>query len=621
MNWKRQIHNKNETTLIETFYYEHKKGELRKLLEKRLNALEIECEPLPNDAIIETLREQGEITNFSNLMADILKTHKANWFDREQLDRKIKASSCQKHLIIALELLEPIRDRYEKILKDNDDIDFYDMIGKALGYVQEGKFKTSWKYIMVDEFQDISDPRARLVQALKAQRNDCSLFCVGDDWQAIYRFTGSDISFTTGFSDYFGKTKITKLKKTFRFNSSIAEISSKFILQNPLQTEKSITALEKVKSSAVSLLRESSKAVLDKDSELVQLLKGTISQDDRILSFVLGRYTQVNKVLEAINKLSKKASVLILGRYNYSLPSVHEMKLHKKTFPNYELLIDTVHRSKGKEADYVVIIGLQSGREGFPSEKTTDPLLEALLPPSEDFKFAEERRLFYVAMTRARHRTYLVVDMTVASSFVNELIKGEYDIELDEFEISNTQRIALQLSCVECETGIMQRKIRKKDSKPFYGCSHWSLCKHTEDACGKCGEALTRVSEKHDYRVCQFCSNWILVCPECGNDMMCLSGPYGLFWRNKHSHSQNKSDCQYTVSNSKVLPPKGYRNIKETFDGPKASKQSSNKKPNQTQESKTFASYKDACQYAKKLAIEEKRIIDLTEGDGGWVVK
>ena len=135
-----------------------------------------------------------------------------------KLNSKINASPHKKHLGIALELMMPLKDRYEKILIDQDEIDFDDMIGKALEYVLNESFKPCWKYIMVDEFQDISDPRARLVKALKDKTTNCSLFCVGDDWQAIYRFTGSDISFTTGFSDYFGVTQFTKLKKTFRFN-------------------------------------------------------------------------------------------------------------------------------------------------------------------------------------------------------------------------------------------------------------------------------------------------------------------------------------------------------------------------------------------------------------------
>ena len=230
IEWKRKIHKDHETVLIETFFHEHIDGSLRNKLTKKLEDAGIECKPLPNDAVIETLRENNELTEFSKLMSQIIKRYKANWFDQKKLNSKINASPHKKHLGIALELMMPLKDRYEKILADQDEIDFDDMIGKALEYVLNGSFKPNWKYIMVDEFQDISDPRARLVKTLKDKTTNCSLFCVGDDWQAIYRFTGSDISFTTGFLDYFGATQFTKLKKTFRFNNSIADVSSKFVL-------------------------------------------------------------------------------------------------------------------------------------------------------------------------------------------------------------------------------------------------------------------------------------------------------------------------------------------------------------------------------------------------------
>ena len=597
IEWNHNIHKANKTILVETFYYEHKDGTLRSNLTKKLNDLGIESNPLPNDAIIETLREHEEITRFSDLMAEIIKRYKANWFDQDKLNSKINASPYKKHLNIALELMMPLMNRYEKILRDNDELDFEDMIGKALEYVLDGSFKPKWKYIMVDEFQDISDPRARLVQALKEKSNNCSLFCVGDDWQAIYRFSGSDISFTTGFSEYFGATQFTKLKKTFRFNNSIAEVSSQFVLKNPFQTKKSITTHSKVKKSAVSLLRESNKIVAGDDKELNVLLRKLTKQPDNNNSpYLLGRYMQVDKVLQAINKLDRKVSVLILGRYQYTIPSPAEMKLHKEKFPNLELNKHTVHASKGKEADYVIVMRLQSGKDGFPSEKTNNPLLDALLPTPEDFEFAEERRLFYVAITRAKKRSYLIADMSTSSSFVNELINKDYDIELNEFEIAQEQRIFQKFHCIKCETGVMQHKVRRTDNATFYGCSHWSLCKHTENECSHCGGAMTRVNESNKYRVCLPCKNWVLVCPDCGDDMKCFSGRYGLFWRGLRSHSDDKTTCQYTVNNNKVIPPKGYPNIEQLMG-------------------KKFSSYKDAKQYAEKVTTEPKKTTHLVENE------
>ena len=121
----------------------------------------------------------------------------------------------------------------------------------------------------------------RLVKALKKSVSECSLFCVGDDWQSIYRFTGSDIRFTTEFKKKFGSTKIIKLDKTFRFNNSICDIASRFILENSAQIKKSLTTHATVKHPAVSLLRQKRLDKTDFD-------------------------VRIEKVLEKINNLAKR---------------------------------------------------------------------------------------------------------------------------------------------------------------------------------------------------------------------------------------------------------------------------------------------------------------------------
>ena len=628
--WKRQLHENNKTKLVETYFYEHIEGVLKDKLTERLKLHGVELNPIPNDAIIETLREHEEITKFADLMASIIKRYKANWFDQDKLNSKINSSPHKKHLNIALELMMPLMKRYEKALTDSDEIDFEDMIGKALEYVLDGSFKSSWRYIMVDEFQDISDPRARLVKALKDKSNDCSLFCVGDDWQAIYRFTGSDINFTTGFSEYFGATQFTKLKKTFRFNNSIAEVSSQFVLKNPFQTKKSITTLTKVDNPAISILREGSKVLAESDETLNALLRRLNKRpNEKDTPYVLGRYVQVDKILQAISRRERQASILILGRYGFTLPGASEMTLHKEKHPTLELIKNTIHSSKGKEADYVIVLGLQSGKHGFPSEKITNPLLDALLPTPEDFEFAEERRLFYVAITRARRRTYLIADMATSSSFVNELIEDEYEVELDEFDISDEQRIIQTFHCAECETGVMQRRVNTKNQTTFYGCSHWSLCKHTENGCLKCGSRMKHVSDKNGkHKVCNDCDNWIPICASCGGDMVYRKGPYGYFWGcSRFSKNSNSLSCSYILKYPK--PPKGYQNqIINKSDTVQKINKSSGVSGSVTKESlkdiwsdKVFASQTEAYAYASKAAKARKSSVRVVEKSEGWSVE
>ncbi len=172
--------------------------------------------------------------------------YKAACLDESGVDKIIKESVDPMQTTKALELLMPLYQRYAKYLNDNQVIDFNDMIGKALEYVQNRQFHSPWKFLLVDEFQDISEPRARLVKALRDNTVKSSLFCVGDDWQAIYRFSGADVRLTTEFSNYFGATSETTLDMTFRFNSSIGDVATRFVTQNPVQLKKTLNHLCKL---------------------------------------------------------------------------------------------------------------------------------------------------------------------------------------------------------------------------------------------------------------------------------------------------------------------------------------------------------------------------------------
>lgn len=524
INWKRQLHKENKTKLIETFHYERVDGVLFKNLEKKLVDLGVEFEPLPDESVLETLREIGSITNFSKLLSDLLNLYKANWFEPDQLNRKISNADNPEQVEAALNLMIPILDKYEKLLKENNDIDFNDMIGKAINYVKEGKFKPKWRYILVDEFQDISDSRARLVKSIKNSVKDCSIFCVGDDWQAIYRFAGSDISFTTKFREKFGATRITNLDKTFRFNNSIGEIASKFITKNPSQIDKAISSHVTVNSPAVSLLRQRSESNKDLCS--------------------------LKTALNAIGNIVKQgASVYILSRFHFLLPDKQKLRIIQNEYKQLNLTAMTFHASKGKESDYVIVLGLESGPFGFPSEKITNPLLEALLPDHENFEFAEERRLFYVAITRAKKKVILLTDMTKASRFVTELIDDKYPIELNEFEINPDQESFRELKCVSCKTGTMIR--RSGPFGNFYGCSHYPLCDHKEEVCPVCSGALKRNGR---YKVCikKECDGWIPMCQKCGGIMVKREGRFGQFWGCINYHGSETISCQNTENNIKA---------------------------------------------------------------------
>jgi DNA helicase-4 len=294
-----------------------------------------------------------------------------------------------------LGLLWPCFRAYEQHLKSNKQIDFNTMIQKAVEYVNDGKFVPEWRFIMVDEYQDISPQRLSLIEALCHSEDETkqrpTLFAVGDDWQAIYRFAGADVNLTTGFADRFGSSHITELDTTYRFNSMIGEVANTFIQQNPQQLRKDLTSHKKQKRKAVTLLCQD---LLEQ--ELVQLA----SQNE------------------------KPVTVLLLGRNNKQRPE--KLKAWQAQWPQLNMNFMTCHGSKGREADFVFILDVNRGV--FPAPDRETGLAACLQSKNEGYADAEERRLFYVALTRAKQHVWVCADPEKTSSFVNELIDDKYAV-------------------------------------------------------------------------------------------------------------------------------------------------------------------------------------------------
>lgn len=528
MAWKRALHETHKTRLIETFSYQKHQGILTDTLETQLRAAGVQFRPIPDDQLLSRLREFGEIARFSELIAKVLALFKAAFLSIKDLSSLARQHEDKERMLAAVLLFEPVYQAYQQHLHDSGTIDFDDMIGKAIGYVESGRYRSPYRHVLVDEFQDISASRARLVKALLTQHADNSLFCVGDDWQAIYRFTGSDVAITRDFEKHFGFTATSVLDKTFRFNNKIGEVASRFVCQNPAQIKKQIKSHRQVDQPAVSLIK-------------------TVAES-----------TGLNAALASISqKQPTGASVLILARFHFRQPELSGLK---RQYPRLNLQFMTVHASKGKEADYVIILGLEHGKQGFPSEKAAHGLLELLLPKAEDYQYAEERRLFYVALTRARHHVYLIADGNKASSFVRELIDGQYAILTDEFQGRGFQKQLADTRCDRCQTGYMIA--RKSQYGIFYGCNQYPLCNHTQKGCLKCGSVMI---EKGRSRICKNkdCGVAEPVCPKCGGSMILRKGKYGQFWGCSNYRSQAGFSCEHTEQaiNSRTrtgLPDRDY---------------------------------------------------------------
>ncbi|MGF1776828.1 DNA helicase IV [Vibrio nomapromontoriensis] len=290
-----------------------------------------------------------------------------------------------------LMLCWPCYQAWQKMLKENGQIDFTSMITQATKLVESKQFSSAWKYIMVDEYQDISPDRLALIQGLCEQSlgedDQATLFAVGDDWQSIYQFTGADVDLTTGFSRRFPNASVHQLDTTYRFNNMLGSVANRFIQENPNQLEKSLNSHRVVKQKSV----------------------------------VIESASRIEKILDDLNsKVKSNASVLLLGRNHYHCPELFAD--WQKQFAKLSLEFMTCHSSKGKEADYVILVNVDEGQ--FPAKRKYIHLNNALTATTDTFPHAEERRLFYVALTRAKKKVWVTYQSS-PSSFVKEI--AEYD--------------------------------------------------------------------------------------------------------------------------------------------------------------------------------------------------
>ncbi|MBD1227339.1 DNA helicase IV [Xenorhabdus griffiniae] len=285
-----------------------------------------------------------------------------------------------------LRLMAPLLKAWKSALKSEEAVDFPGLIHQAVNILQKGRFISPWKHILVDEFQDISPLALRLLTALKAQNKQSHLFVAGDDWQAIYRFSGAELPLTTAFSTYFGKGVECTLDTTYRLNDRIGEIANQFVQQNPYQFKKPLNSLTKgSKKSVVILPEEQLEALLNKMSGYV----------------------------------TRQETILLLARYHYLKPEL--LKKAPTRWPNLKIEFMTIYAAKGQQADYVIILGLQQGQDGFPVPARESVIEQVLLPQPENFPDAEERRLLYVALTRAKKQVWLMQEPKKPSIFIHQL--------------------------------------------------------------------------------------------------------------------------------------------------------------------------------------------------------
>ena len=399
ITWKKTVHEKFGTKLISTSSADFHYYDIREKLYTMLKDIGVPVEKKTDDELYNMVLPKDSkqekafirlIVTFATLLKSSCKT----------ISEILSNVNDERSTFIIKRIFQPVVERYSEALKQNGQIDFTDAILWATKLCQTNK-PVSYDYIIVDEFQDISVDRYHFLKALRDGNQTTKLYCVGDDWQSIYRFSGSDMALFNQFPDFFGTTDINKIETTYRFGQPLVNLSSQFIQKNRTQITKNIHPLNKeTKTELKFYAYERSKYC-----ETIGQLVASIPDDKSI--FLLGRYSFDDYYLSFMYQSVKEGD-----RFYYI---INDRKI--------EFL--TVHKSKGLEADYVIILQCNKDTYGFPSRVSDDPVLDYVLTKSDQFPYGEERRLFYVAITRAKTMTMVLYDQRYPSVFVDEFLHPE----------------------------------------------------------------------------------------------------------------------------------------------------------------------------------------------------
>lgn len=255
------------------------------------------------------------------------------------------------------------------------------MINYACDTLNKNRSMKSYKYIIIDEYQDTSYSKYKLMSKIKEITN-AKLFAVGDDFQSIYRFTGCDLNIFINFKKYFKNSKILKINNTYRNSKELIYVSGHFIMKNKYQIRKKLKSNKSIDRPIIVIFTNNCKKVL---------------------------YDLINKI---------DTNILILGRNNNDIYNV-DSNFSESDKVRYM----TVHKSKGLEEDNVIIINLNDCISGFPNKIKSDNILSLILEEKELYPYDEERRLFYVALTRTKNYVYLISDRSKPSYFIREIVR------------------------------------------------------------------------------------------------------------------------------------------------------------------------------------------------------
>lgn len=519
INDKIQIHQKHGTKLIYTYSKYNDGRSLIDHLTELLRENGIVSNPRSSEDVLNKLaliQENKYTAKMVYLICDFIKNFKTNGYTEDKFYEFIRVVKSERTKLF-LEICRECYLEYQRTLSRNNAVDFQDMINdaaRALREVAALKEKLHFKYIIIDEYQDISRQRFDMAKEL-SKVTDAKIIAVGDDWQSIFAFSGSDVTLFTKFCEKMGYGEELKITRTYRNAQEVIDIAGGFIQKNDAQIKKSLISPKHIEDPVIVVSYDDTpKKWNERATE-----GGPLHKMARALEYSIG---------EIVAKHGNKTNILLIGRYNYDGETLSRTgafeynangsKVYSKKYPQVDITFLTAHSSKGLGYDNVIIINAKDAVYGFPSKIEDDPVMKLVIKQSDEMDYAEERRLFYVALTRTKNRVFIIAPEKHPSEFVLELkaeyknivLKGEFnpephglltnkvcpicgyplqrrhrkDCAMNLWVCTNEPEVCGFVSnnlvggkmyiqkCTECVDGYLI--VKTKDGHPFLGCTNYT---------------------------------------------------------------------------------------------------------------------------------------------------
>ena len=457
--WKMNVHKSNGTSLIDLYFYDLIEESLLEKLGKALRANGYELQPLSPKQILKQANQIGYESRFLRLCEQFLGHVRAKRLGPMELSTLAVESRDKAFVNVFNYFLKA----YENELEKKKLPDYAELIHGAADRIESGDYSVKFTHVLVDEFQDISADRSRLLAAMQRARPTLELTCVGDDWQSIYRFGGSDVSIMREASKPKRHRKRVDLTNTYRLPQQIADISRDFVLQNPLQLEKKVVSQ--------SDLGVEGQVIFHWDTEQ--------KEHEENLKLVIERMGSVAK--------DPSLTLMILARYTSNLPN----KKFVEGLWEGPVSLRSIHAAKGLEADCVVVMDLVQDFRGFPSTIEDDPVMQLVMPDKDLHEHGEERRLFYVAITRALREVHLISPISAPSLFASEMLDRKQGKHVGIDMTKNRK-------CPVCKVGRIFVSAKARGSY----CSNIPLCDFRAPKCLECEKPMVMTGKKVERYLC-----------------------------------------------------------------------------------------------------------------------